>query len=623
MRIVKGPWCYATSLLLASGFAGCGASSHALDPSHPRAVGCEGCVVLTDANVFDGTVGGPGTVVLRGERVEEVQRGAVRVVAGEVRSLPGRTILPGLIDAHVHVLSGAAPPAAGAMGMDAEAHLKALLRAGVTTIVDLGTERHVVFGLRERIRSGAMLGPDLLAAGPGLTPSGGHPCTTGRPPFDQCALVDTPDEARDVVEGLARDEADLIKVVIESGSDARPLPEFDGEVLARVQQVAAEHALQVAVHVSDAADVSKALDAGVRWFAHLPVRDKLSPSLIARLVATGAVVIPTIAVVDVRVRASRGVLDEVRETGADEDIAAEIVAAWKDEALVSGLGTAEAKAEYEARRAQAMANLRACHEAGVRIAAGTDSGNPGTFHGLSMRRELSLYVEAGMSPREALVSATRDAAGVLGLADRGRIEAGALANLLVVRGDPEQDIGALGQVDAVYLRGRALELAALSLRAKVGLSKEAVRGLGAGATCIQPSECADGLVCTGQWWCRRSCGEGVSCSEGEACFAQDTLTNANYCHPGEGCNPLSQDCPNATACVWLGGGVTRCWYPGRGVAGEACSSWGMCASGHQCDAAAGTCVRLCDPGGQGAGCSAGTTCVDRSGEAGLPVGECR
>jgi imidazolonepropionase-like amidohydrolase len=566
--------------------------------------------------------GGPGTVVLRGKRIESIHRDAVDVVSGKVVDLTGRTILPGLIDLHVHVRASAGPPAMAGGQDAARDHFKALLRSGVTTVLDLGTEQHVVFEYRRRIRSGDLLAPSLLAVGPGLTPTGGHPCYEGRPAFDLCAFVDDVTDARVVMDALTPQAPDAVKVVIESGSSTFPLPELGADALLAIRESADASGIPVFAHVSEASDVTKALDAGVRFFAHLPVRDRVDAALAARLVASDAVVIPTAAVVDARYRASLGALEEVVGEEAEGDISRDVLDAWRDPGMYESLAEPQAREEAQRRRQNVLENIRACRKAGVTLVAGTDAGNPATFHGLSLRRELALYIEAGLSPLEALRTATGESARVMGLGDRGRIDAGRRADLIVVRGDPTREISALGEIESVYLHGERFDPGELAVGGSLVMDRKAVRDLGDGQTCLGEDECGKGSICTSLAWCRRACG-GDDCAAGEACFPMDRMSSGPYCDPGDGCDPIAQDCGNGVGCVWLGSGVTRCWYPGKGGEGEACSGWEMCAPGFQCDDAVNRCVRLCDPTGSPEVCDVGQTCLDRSSDAGRTVGECR
>lgn len=598
---------------------GCGSGS----TGATTRIGCPDCTILTSANVFDGVNDGPGTVVIRGERVEALHRGSIEITDGNVVALPGRTILPGLIDAHVHIRPAAGPVSMSDPGNEVHAHFKAFLRAGVTTVVDLGTEPHRVFEYRRRIRDSELLAPSLLAAGPGLTPSGGHPCYDGRPSFGLCAFVDDAASANLAMSDLAASSPDVIKVIIESGTTKNPLPEIGLDTLATIRVSADALGVQVVAHVAETADMVKALDAGVRLFAHLPVHDLIDAELASRLAAEHAVVIPTAVVVDARYRVAHGELSEVEGDSAADDIPEPVLQAWRDPSRYPDMTTDEARKESARRRTNILENIRVCHAAGVPIVAGTDAGNPATFHGISMRSELALYLEAGLTEREALESATSVAAKAMGLSDRGYIAKGARADLLVVHGNPTSDLTALRNVELVYRSGERLEPAVLSVAGSFDLERRSTSGVAEGSVCLADDECAAGNTCTALGWCRAICSESAPCPSGRACFDMDTLTGEAYCEPGDACDPIGQDCPNNIACVWLGAGVTRCWYPGKGIHGEPCSSWGMCAPGFMCDTAENLCRRICDPASDGSACDDGLTCFDRAVDAGLNVGECR
>jgi imidazolonepropionase-like amidohydrolase len=155
--------------------------------------------------VFDGTRAGVGTVVLQGSQIAEV-------VFGE--ATPVATVMPGLFDMHVHTGGDGAPYAYFSEQDHTEAGLKARLRAGVTSYLDLGSSKRRIFELRARLRDGRMLGPNLFAAGPLLTPHGGHPCLEGDPPSDFCAFVDTPADVTAELDALMPGEPDVVMVVI-------------------------------------------------------------------------------------------------------------------------------------------------------------------------------------------------------------------------------------------------------------------------------------------------------------------------------------------------------------------------------------------------------------------------
>jgi imidazolonepropionase-like amidohydrolase len=560
--------------------------------------------------------------VLRGGAIEAVIFGPVEVTAGEIVDTTGKTVMPGLIDLHVHLRGSAGPYGFFPEEDHAEDHFKAMLRSGVTSLLDLGTSQGFIFEYRDRIRAGALLAPNLFASGPLLTATGGHPCYSGSPPGDFCLFTDTPADAAAAVDALAPHGPDLIKLVIESGI-SQPLPQVPDDTVAAVVAAAGAAGIDVIAHVGEAEDLEIGLAAGVRRFAHLPADDALPPALAAALADAGAVVVPTLAVYDALYRVAHGHLTELEDPALPDDVPAEVVAALQDPALLERMTSPEYQALTDALRRNALDNLRVCLEAGVTIAAGTDAGNPGTFHGLALARELSLYVEAGMSPEGALTAGTSRAADLLGRADLGRLAPGAIADVLVVDGDATADIAAVARVSRVYKAGQLLDRPALSVAGDASLAITPVADLGEGATCLGGNECAPGLYCSFLATCDPECTSGAQCGIGNVCFPQGSSAFEGFCLDGDGCDPVAQDCANGEACIWLGNGATLCWYAGVPGPGEPCSDVGTCAQGSQCDFATLVCVQNCDPADPGGGgCPAGQTCADRSAEAGLPVGAC-
>jgi imidazolonepropionase-like amidohydrolase len=604
--------------------AGCGVAE---SPSTVSAaeVGCTGCTVLNGGVVFDGTRAGRGAVVIEGDRVRQVVFGDAELGAeaggGEVVDVSGKTVLPGLIDLHVHSLSVAGPYAYYDGELHLEDHTKAMLRAGVTSYLDLGSSQHVIFEQRSRIHAGDILAPQLFAAGPLLTPTGGHPCYDGTPPDDFCIFIDSPADVGGAFEALLPRAPDFVKIVLESGISHR-LAHLSRPSVAAIQEAAASAGVRVIAHVAEAADIVMALDAGVTLFAHIPDEDLISPELARRMAAAGAVVVPTLSVRDGLYRTAHDMLTELDDPTLADDVPAGVIAALRDPASVAELRTARYRELAKRWRDHGIVNLKTCLQAGVTIATGSDAGNVGVFHGLSLRREIALLVEAGMPPLEALAAATRHAADVLGRPDLGRIERGALADVLVVDGDPLADVRALERVSRVYKSGVLLDREALALPRRTSLVRERRTGIGHGETCLAASECGAAQSCSPVQVCAATCGAASDCAPGSACFSDDGSSTGGACVDGDGCDLFAQDCVNGAACVFWGNGSTSCWYAGAGSDGQPCDASFACAPGSVCDPS-NTCRALCDPRGErGAPCPGGEQCVDRTALAGLPVGTC-
>jgi imidazolonepropionase-like amidohydrolase len=621
---------FRSPLILAWLLAACGGSSapatdDAAVDAGPTPVGCEGCTVITNGRLFDGESLQAGTLVIRDGVIEAVHQGRITVTAGEVLDVAGSAVLPGLMDLHVHHPASSGPYGFYASESLLEAHLRATLRAGVTSALDLGSSQRQIFEVRRRSEAGQLGGPRFFAAGPMITATGGHPCYAGSPPGDACRFVDAIGDVAPALAAITPRPGDLVKIILEAGTAGHPLPRLDLGLLPALVEEAASYDATIIAHVSRSEEIAAGLEAGVPYYAHVPSDDVVPAELAAQAAAAGAVVVPTLAVFDAFVRIAEDDLPELDDPSVLDDVPEAVALAFADPDLIASMRTPAALAYYTAMRETAVASARALHQAGVRLAAGTDAGNPGTFHGLAVRRELALYVtEVGMTPVEAIRAGTANAADVLGRPDLGRIAAGARADLLIVTGDPTADIAALASVAGVMKEGVLVDRDALRVWADVPLTDPPVTGIAAGETCLAAGECAPGTGCdTYGAVCLAECDPDTAagCDPGGACLRDAASTQGGLCYPGDGCDLLTQDCPNGAACIWAGNAATFCWFASDAQAGEACPN-GACAPGLACSYYTGLCEVLCDPDAADPGCPEGTTCQDQSAWAGLSIGQC-
>lgn len=317
------------------------------------------------------------TVVVVDGRVAAVgPAGTVPVPAG-ARTFEGggRALLPGFVDAHVHM--GLVDP-------------RAVLRGGVTAARDLGWPADPIFRLTARLAADPTAGPLLLAAGPMLTAPGGYPSRAGWGPRATAREVAGLAEARAAVREVVERGAGVVKVA----QEPRGGPTMPAVVLRAVVEEAHASGVRVTSHVGSLEQLELALDAGVDELAHGLWSDEPIPdTLVRRMVAAGVVVVPTVHV-----------------------------------------DPSPARIE----------SLRAFAGAGGRVVYGTDMGNAGPPQGVDVQ-ELRLMMAAGLSLEAALAAATSRAADHLGLAGRGRVTAGAPADLLLAGGDPRRDLEALGR----------------------------------------------------------------------------------------------------------------------------------------------------------------------------------
>lgn len=391
---------------------------------------------VVDVRVFDGERVVPRATV--------VVRDGLIVAVGDAEppaDLPridgsGRTLLPGLIDAHAHVQS--------------ELALRDALRFGVTTALDMFTSVDFMQAHRaQRDLLAATALADLFSAGAPVTSPGGMGTQFGIP-FPTLA---GPEEAAEFVRARLAEGSDYIKVLYEP--EAGIVTTLSAETLAAVVAAAhAQGALAVA-HVTSLAGAQDAVAAGADGLTHL-FGDRLVDSGLARqMAARGMFVIPTLSLF-----AAIDGMGLGPELVADPRLAPFLTAAQRERLAAPAPAKDSPMAPYLARfdLATATENVRRLHAAGVRVLAGDDVPNLGA-HGVSMHGELALLTRAGLTPGEALAAATSGPAEAFRLGDRGRIAAGARADLVLVEGNPLVDIAATRAIVRVFKNGFAVDRA--------------------------------------------------------------------------------------------------------------------------------------------------------------------
>jgi imidazolonepropionase-like amidohydrolase len=391
---------------------------------------------VVDARVFDGERVLPrATVVVRGGRIASVSAARPGRLPAAVVEGRGRTLLPGLVDAHFHAQN--------------EAALAASMRFGVTTVLDHFNFADNVAALRP-LRARPDLA-DFRTAISGATAPGGHGTQYGRP----TPTVTTPDSAEAFVAARVADGADHVKIIVERGSAARPFETLDSATAHALVRAAHRRRLLAVAHVTRAADAAMALGAGVDGLVHVWFDTGAVPAVAALARARGAFVVPTIGVGRATLGADAARL--VADPRVGPWLPARVVATLSDTmGHLRGLPDSAARAvvaHAPRARADRRAAVRGLHAAGVTILAGTDAINTGATPGASLHAELLALVESGLSPTEALVAATSAPARAFRLGDRGRIAPGLRADLLLVDGDPTADVTATRAIVGVWKQG--------------------------------------------------------------------------------------------------------------------------------------------------------------------------
>ena len=331
----------------------------------------------------------------------------------------GRTVIPGLINAHGHV-------------NDAVRDLRVYAAYGVTTVLSLGGEQAPVCAAREGQAVPSLARTRVFLAGPVLAPA-------------------TPEEARAQVAGLADQKVDFVKIRVDDnlGTTAKMSPEVYRAVISEA------HArnLRVAVHLFYLEDAKDLLDAGADFIAH-SVRDGyVDADLIARFRRSGVCLTPTLMreVSTFVYEATPAFFsDPLFTTYSDQAMAKTLREPERQEAVRKSASAQRYKVALDI----AANNLKTLSDAEVPIAMGTDTGPVGRFQGYFELLELELMVKAGLTPGQALAAATRDAAKCLRLdADLGTLQVGKWADFVALGGDPLEDIANVKKIDSVWIAG--------------------------------------------------------------------------------------------------------------------------------------------------------------------------
>jgi imidazolonepropionase-like amidohydrolase len=272
----------------------------------------------------------------------------------------------------------------------------------------------------------------------------------------------TPEEARRQVRELKAAGVDGIKAILEAGWGEGML--FDRLDLLLVRSVSEEaHAqrLPLAVHTGDARDVTDAVEIGAASVEHGSLRDDIPDGVLEKMARDHVYLDPTLGVIEAYAHYYSGNTEELNSSLVQQVVPARILKGTRD-FVGLGKGVDEAKAAmFERAYQQAKDNLMAAWRAKVPLAMGTDAGNPMVFHGPSLHHELKLWVDAGIPVAEALQAATLQAALLLGGKNIGAIRQGWDADLLLVDGNPLQDISATERISMVVFKGERVRRAEL------------------------------------------------------------------------------------------------------------------------------------------------------------------
>jgi imidazolonepropionase-like amidohydrolase len=395
------------------------------------------CGKLID--VTKGQVLNEYSIIVEGNKITEVQAGYAKASgADKVIDLKNKTVLPGLIDCHVHMEHETSPnrylegftynPADYAF--QSVVFAERTLKAGFTTVRDLGG-MGVNISLRNAINKKLIPGPRIYTAGKSIATTGGHADPTNGyrddlmgDPGPAAGVANGPDECRKAVRQRYKNGSDLIKITASGGvlsvAKSGENPQFTEEEIKAIVETARDYGFKVAAHCHGAEAMKRAVRAGVNSIEHGTMMDEEVMQLMKQ---HGTYFVPTIT-------AGKSVADSAKKPGYYQPLVT-------PKALAIG--------------PKIQATFGKAYKAGVKIAFGTDAG---VFaHGKNWL-EFVYMTEVGMPAMEAIQSATVSAADLIGVSDKiGSIEKGKLADIIAVEGDPVKDIQAMGRVSFVMKDG--------------------------------------------------------------------------------------------------------------------------------------------------------------------------
>jgi imidazolonepropionase-like amidohydrolase len=395
---------------------------------------------FTGARVIDGTNRAPidnATIVVRAGKIVGVGPAAtVTVPAGAERvSLAGKTVIPGLVNAHGHVGNVAGLETVPYSAETVQKDLRTYAAYGVTTVYSLGDDKAAGIAARDAQKTPSLDRARLFVAGPVLAPK-------------------TVEEARKLVDEDAAMKVDIVKIRVDDnlGSTAKMAPEIYRAVIDQAHK----KGLRVAVHLFYLEDAKAVLDAGADFIAH-SVRDTdVDDAFIAMLKRRDVCYCPTLMR-----EVSTFVYESTPAWFSDplflKHVDAKTVDTLKQPAKQEQMKNSRSAQRYKAGLEVANRNLKKLSDAGVTIAMGTDTGPAARFQGYFELMELEMMAKAGLTPKQVLASATRDAARCMKLdAEVGTLEASKWADFVVLDGDPLANIANVKKISAVYIAGNAV-----------------------------------------------------------------------------------------------------------------------------------------------------------------------
>jgi imidazolonepropionase-like amidohydrolase len=413
---------------------------------------------LIHATLIDGSGKTPlrdSVVVIEGETIRAVGPAAsVKLPPGTATvDLTGRFLMPGIINLHAHVglTKGLIADASNHTRTNIESDLRRYAAYGVTTVLSLGHDNEQVLAVRDEQRQGKLSGARVFTAGTGFSIKSGYPLAIA--PFVKGLAheVADPDEAAAYVDSLAKMRVDVIKMWVDDNRGQ--LPKLTPEIWRAAIRQAHRHGLKVFAHLWDLEDARGLVRDGLDVIAH-SIRDReVDDDLLALMKKNKVAAVGTISRERSLFAYAAGpewLTDPFFTKGVSGEVLREVTEGdfRKRQASATNLDAHRKAFEMDVR------NLKRLSDAGVLIAFGTDSGQPGRFPGFFEHWEMELMVQAGLTPMQVIQSFSKNSADVLGAKSLGMITPGKAADIVVLDRDPLADIRNTRSIHAVYLAGK-------------------------------------------------------------------------------------------------------------------------------------------------------------------------
>jgi imidazolonepropionase-like amidohydrolase len=385
-----------------------------------------------------------GSILIRSGKIEQILNAAPKNFAGEKIDLAGKWVIPGLNDMHVHSYGNMAPANNMQLLMTPGA-AKMMLYCGVTGFLDLFSAESEILRLRDQQRQSGMLGADIYCAGPILTCTGGHGTEYGIP----TRVINSPAEAEKEIAELAQKKPDVIKIVYDHAFTR--MPTIDHATMEAAVKAATKHGLKTVIHIGNWQDAKEAILAGANAITHLH-GEEIPDEVVALIKQKNVYSIPTMTVETelVNLAQNPSLLDNTLLAAVATPA---VVGAYRDTSKFDNRTKAWMKWQ-KSMHANCYRSIKKLADGGVKIMAGTDAGNFGTFQGFSVHREIQIMAEAGVPAWQALAAATTIPGEFLGRPFG--VRAGSMANLVVLNASPVEKIGNTQYIAMVIHHGKVV-----------------------------------------------------------------------------------------------------------------------------------------------------------------------